>query len=208
MTSASKWRAGLLVATVLVAGAVSALLIGQGLKAGPLSLVFERYSTDLDFYVQDVAFLRLTNSSDRTYYLAMTGGTNTLLPDRLVDVIRQERQYSQSHMVNCEFSDQANPMQDVSLSGWSRCVALAPHSAVRLRVALPPEGQKRRVAALCAELPSGPGRFWTSSFGLSILRTLPHSTAKAVLQLQSRPTVLRVWCDREFSHSDDRSTTK
>jgi hypothetical protein len=156
----------------------------------------------MDFFVEDVAFLWLTNSSDRTYCLPMTGGTNTLLWDTPLGLGRYQQQRSQSYMVDCEFSDQTirsiNPMQ------WGQCLTLAPRSAVRLRVPLPPEGQNRRVAVLCTEAPSGsPRRFWTNGIGLSILRALPRSVGMKVLF--SQPAVLRVWCDRELSNPPDKS---
>jgi hypothetical protein len=213
MTTTHRVRAGIIAVTVLLIAAAYVLLTTRPIQARSLSLAFERYSTDSDLYVQDVAFLWLTNSSDRTYYLG-TGGANTLLPDTLIAFGRYERQNSQSYMVNCEFSDQTNTMQQrhsfradrrgiswVSFASWGQSVELAPNSAVRLRVALPPKGQKRRVAVLCAELPAGPARFWTNSIGLSILRTLPRPIARKVLR--SELTVLRVWCDRELSHPGD-----
>jgi hypothetical protein len=163
----------------------------SGLQARSLSLVFERYSTDADFYVQDVAFLRLTNSSERAYALPMAGGTNTFERDRPVGYDNG------SYMFICEFNDEANPIPQVSVASWGKCLGLAPHSVVRLRVALPPEGQKRRVAVLCAEMPSGsPRPFWTKGIGLSILRILPRSVGRKLLF--SQPAVLRIWCDREL----------
>src|SRR5262245_23169590 len=81
MTKASKWRVGFLFMGVLLVVTVSALLIGQPSKALPLSLVFERYSTRTELYVPEVAFLWLTNASDKIYYLAMTGNADTRQPD-------------------------------------------------------------------------------------------------------------------------------
>ena len=198
-----------MVTTVLVAVTVSALRISQQPKALPLSLVFERYSTRMEVYLEDVAFLRLTNASDKTYCLAMTGNTNT----RQLDTAPSLGDYkatnipSESVMVDCAFSDRtptgtSNWAQRVSFTNASQGLTLASHSAVRLRVPLPPEGQKRKVAVLCAELPTGPSRFWFSSLGTTILRLLPRSVGRRMLQ--PKFPVLRVWCDRELSHSDDR----
>ena len=181
--------------TVVVVVAACVLLMSHRYQARSLSLVFERYSTGMDFFVGDVAFLWLTNSSDRTYCLPMTGGTNTFERDTPVG------EYSGSYMINCEFGDRGKPMPQVSIASWGQCLVLAPHSAVRVRVALPPEGQKRRVAVLCAELPHGPRLFWTHGIGLSILRTLPRSVGKKLLF--SQPAVLRVWCDRELWYPDE-----
>ena len=89
MTRAHKLRAGLIVVIVLGAVTVSVLLIIHRSQARPLSLLFERYGTVttmdpilMDRFVEDVAFLCITNSSDKTYYVA-TGRTNTLLPARM-----------------------------------------------------------------------------------------------------------------------------
>jgi hypothetical protein len=215
MTKASHWRVGIIVATVLVAVTVSVLLIGQHPKALPLSLVFERYSTRMEVYLEDVAFLWLTNASDKTYYLAMTGNTNT----RQLDTVPGLGHYkatniqSESVMVDCAFSDRTptgttNWAQRVSFTNASHCLTLASHSAVRLRVPLPPQGQRRKVAVLCVELPTGPSRFWLSSFGARILRLLPRSVGRRVLQPKFTVTVLKVWCDRELSHSDDSAAKR
>src|SRR5213594_315114 len=88
MTRAQNLRASIIVVIVLVAVTVSVLLITHRSQARPLSLLFERYGTVttmdrflMDLLVQDVAFLWITNSSDKTYYMAQAGGTNTSLPD-------------------------------------------------------------------------------------------------------------------------------
>ena len=199
MTSAYRVKAGIIAVTVIVGVTPCVLLMTHRPQARSLSLAFESYGTDLDFY--DVAFLRLTNSSDRTYCLPMTGGTNTFQRDMQVG----HYHYSGSYMVSCEFSDQAHPMPQVSVTSWGPCLVLAPHSAVRLRVPLPPKGQQRRVAVLCAEQPSGsPRRFWTHGIGLSILRTVPHSVGMKLLF--SQPAVLRVWSDRELLHPGEKLT--
>jgi hypothetical protein len=81
MTRAYKVRAGIIAVAVLVVVTAGVLLLTQRRQAPPLSLVFERYSTKMDFFVEDVAFLWLTNLSDKPYGLPMTGGTNTQLQD-------------------------------------------------------------------------------------------------------------------------------
>src|SRR5262245_48921866 len=202
MTRAYKVRASIIAVTVLVVVTACGLLITHRFEGCSLSLVFERYSTKSDLLAQDVAFLWLTNSSDRTYYLAMTGGTNTLMPDTLPGLGGYKQQHHESYMVSCEFSDQTPSDSRDLIQQASKCLALAPHSAVRLRVALPSKGQKRRVAVLCLEPPPGTRPLWTNGIGLSLLRRLPRSVAKRVMQRQ--PTVLRVWCDRELSHGDDQ----
>src|SRR5262245_60219731 len=115
MTRAHRIRAGIIVLAVLVAVTTSVLSITHRSQARSLSLVFERYSTGLDFFDQDMAFLWITNSSDRTYWLPMTGGTNTGQLDTLMGLGRHKQQMSGSYMVNCEFNGEptrpVNPMQ-------------------------------------------------------------------------------------------------
>ena len=199
MTRAHGIRAGIIALTVLVVVTACVLPMTHRSQARSLSLVFERYSTRMDFFDQDMAFLWITNSSDRTYVLPMTGGTNTGQLDTPTGLGRYKQQISGSYMVNCEFSGE--PTRPVNPMQWGQCLTLAPHSAFRVRVPLPPECAKRKVAVLVCEPPSGPRRFWTNSIGLSILRTLPRSAAHKVLWRQ--PAVLRVWCDRELSQPDE-----
>jgi hypothetical protein len=184
---------GIIALAALGAATVCVVVLAHRAQAPSLSLVFERYSGPSDFFIPDVAFLRFTNSSDKTYWLPMAGGTNTLAQDSPIGP------YRASYLVDCQFSDQANTKPRVSVMSWGKCVGVAPHSAVRLRVPLPPPGQTRRVAVLCAEEPSGsPRRFWTHGLGLTVLRMLPRSVGLRLLF--SQPAVLRVWCDRELSH--------
>jgi hypothetical protein len=175
------------------------LLMTHRTQARSLSLVFERYgsTTDFDYSVQDVAFLWFTNSSDKSYCLPMVGGTNTFQRDAPIGYD------SGSYMIRWEFGDQANPVPQVPFASLGLCYTVAPHSAVRIRVPLPPMGEQRRVAVLCAEMPSwSPRRFWTKGIGLSILRRLPRSVRMKLLF--SQPAVLRVWSDRELSPPGER----
>jgi hypothetical protein len=208
MTRARQLRERIIVVTALGAVTVFVLLITHRSQAPPLSLLFERYGTvtTMDLFVQDVAFLRITNSSDKTYYVAM-GPTNTHLLDAPIGFSRKQSSSEGSYMPLCEFRDQppiGSTHPPVSFAGLGLCVSVGPHSAVRLRVALPPEGQKRKVAVLCMEPPPGTRPFWTSSIGGTVLRVLPRSVARKAMQ--RLPAVLRVWCDRELSH--DRARTE
>ena len=112
---------------------------------------------------------------------------------------------SGSYLIRWEFGDPASPVPRVSFTSFGPCYAVAPHAAVRIRVPLPPRGEQRKVAVLCAEMPSGsPRRFWTEGIGLSILRRLPRSVR---MKLRfSDPAVLRVWSDRELSPPGERLT--
>jgi hypothetical protein len=201
VTRAQKIKAAIVVTGGLLGATACVLLMTRQTQARSLSLVFENYgtTTDSDFNVQDVAFLWFTNSSDKAYGLPMVGSTNTFQRDTLIG------HDSGSYMIMWEFRDQANPMPRVSFATLGLCHVVAPHSAVRLRVPLPPQGQKRKVAVLCAEQPSdAPRTFWTKGIGLSMLRALPRSVGRKLLFAE--PAVLRVGCDRELSQPGERLT--
>ena len=208
MTPASKWRIGVIITTLLALVIVAALLKRQSSKAVPLSLVFERYSTRSDFYFEDVAFLWLTNSSTNSYYLAMTGNTNTRHLATPVQLGGWKGTNGESVMVDCAFTDQtptgrSNWQQRVSFTNATQCLALGPYSAIRLRVPLPLQGEKRKVAALCAELPNGVPPLLNSSFGRTVLRVLPRPIRRKLVPCEI--TVQKVWCDHELSPPDEAS---
>ena len=202
MARASKWRVGIIVTTLLVAVFLSGLLILRPAKACPLSLAFEKYGTAMDIdFDEVVAFLWLTNASGKTYRLAMTGNTSTN-PEGWGG-------YKASFMVAYEFRDEppgsiTNSAPPASFTSPGQAVVLAPHSGVRLRVPLPPEGQKRKVAVICEEQPAGPPWFLTNRFGFSIFRRLPRTIRHKMIQ----PAVLRVWCAQELSLPDKRPAKK
>jgi len=147
-----------------------------------VSLTFQRYS-DLDPYVGDVVFLNLTNASNQTYLLCMTGNTNTWVSDTSFGHSKR------SCMVNCEFSDQTpdgwtNWVQPASpVRGSNAYTSLAPHSGMVVRVPLPPKGQQRKVAVLYEPAPAGwrPSPFWRRISG-------------------RQPLLLRAWCDRALTN--------
>jgi len=202
VTRAQKIKAGILVTGVLWGGMAWVLVMTPPSSVHSLSLVFEKYGTTMDFgfNVQPVAFLWFTNSSGKSYCLPMMGSTNTFQRDT---PLGQDGRWS--YLISWEFGDPANPAPRVPFANLGRCLVVAPYSAVRLRVPLPPQDQKRRVAVLCAEQPSGgPRPFWTKGIGLSVLRTLPRSVGKKLLF--SEPSVLRVWCNRELSHPGETLT--
>src|SRR5438874_1955712 len=184
---------------------VSVLLITHRPQARPLSLLFEKYGTvtTMDLFTQDVAFFRITNSSDKIYGLPLAGGTNTYLRDAPIGFSRKQSASEGSYKAICEFRNQTptgstHARQRVSVASLGQCLTLGPHSAVRLRVALPPEGQKRKVAVLCIEPPPGIRPFWTSRMGGTVIRVLPRAVAKKAMWRE--PAMLKVWCDRELSH--------
>jgi len=212
MTRAHKLRAGIIVAIVLGAITVSVLLLTGRSPARPLSLLFERYGTvttidpsTMNICVQEVAFFWITNSSENIYYLAQAGGTNTSLRDAPIGL--QPSWLEGSYMPMFEFTDQpptgsTRPLPPVSFASLGRCVSMGPHSGQRLRIPLPPEGQKRKFAVICTEPYPGIRPFWTSSMGGTVSRLLPRAVAKKAMWRQ--PALLRVWCDRELSHDRAR----
>jgi hypothetical protein len=155
-----------------------------------LSLVFEKYSSYLDFWDQPMAFLWLSNSSSKTYLLPMTGGTNTFVQGGSIEI---DRDFSGSYMILCELSDQTNRAPQLSVTNWGQSVGLGPHSAIRVRVPLPPNTQKKRVAVFCAEEPRVI-MLLKYKIGWTVFRMLPLSLQKKLLL----PERFRVWCDQEL----------
>jgi hypothetical protein len=169
----------------------------------PVSLTFERYS-GVEPYVGNVAFLRLTNTSNKTYLLAMTGNTNTFVFYNWFGRI------TESYMVNCEFSDQTPTVR----TNWSQrpsadtrnnaYIELAPHSAIVIRVPVPPEGQRRRVKVLYqpALADCRLSKFWFSPFGLFttrvLVRTLPSSELSKLMN--PRAVWLKARCGTELTN--------
>ena len=212
MTRAHRLRAGIIAAIALGAVTVSVLLLTGRSPARPLSLRFERYGTvttidplTMNICVQEVAFFWITNSSETIYYLAQAGGTNTSLRDAPIGL--QPSWLEGSFMPMCEFTDQpptgsTRPLPPVSFPSLGQCVLMGPHSAQRLRVPLPPAGQKRKFAVICTEPPPGIRPFWCSSMGGTVIRLLPRAVAKKAMRRE--PALLRVWCDRELSHDRER----
>ena len=191
--------AGIITTGVILGAAAYVLILRHPPQASSLSLIFEKYgtTTDVDFNIQNVAFLWFTNASDRTYCLPLMGGTNTFQQDSLFGYD------SGSYLIRWEFGGSDNTMPQVSFASLGLCHVVAPHSAVRVRVPLPPLGQRQNVAVLCVEQSSlSPRPFWTNGIGLSILRALPRSTRMKLLF--SEPAVFRVWCARELSHPGER----
>ena len=185
----------------------AALLIVRRPKPEPLSFVFQRYSTAMDLHVEDVAFLWLTNASaDKTYYLAMPG-TNTSLRDAPTGFgpYKSKELGGGSHLVACEFSDRTlagmtNWTEQGLFTSGPLCLTLQPHSAIRLRVPLPPQGQQRKVAALCAQVRM-PSPFWNGRLGFHLRSWLPRSVQQRMVQ--PRFAVAKVWCPQELSRPDN-----
>ena len=189
-----------LIWTGIIALAIAAYLsLTYGRHTDQCMLVtFQRYS-DLDPYVGDVAFLNLTNTSNKPCRMFMEGNTNTLVVDTTFG------QFKQSWLVQCEFSDRTEnagtnwiqqPSPDIRSN---KCVTLGPHSAMVIRVPLAPDGQHRRVAVLYQVVPRWQQfRFWATPSGARTMRimfrVLPRATRKRIVQ----QPILKAWCDREF----------
>lgn len=195
----TKLRAAVIVSSLSMAAALCLVFTGRPARNDRLSLTFQRYSDLLDPYVDEAAFLWLTNASNKSYLLSMTGGTNTLVMDASFGRFRR------SWMVNCEFSDQTptgwtNWTQQPSRSrGGKAYLSLAPNSGILVRVPLPANGRHRKAAVLCeapATILTSP--FWTSHVGVRVFCMLPQQLKNKVLGFD--PVLLRVWCDRELSY--------
>jgi hypothetical protein len=203
-------KMAVIVGTVAVTALACFLLGHHRERDGPLSLTFQRYS-DLDPYVGDVAFLRLTNASKKTYLLFMIGNTNALVLDTSFG------HFKESWMVNCEFRDRrpngwTNWIQQPSAyRGSNAYVSLAPHSGIVVRVPLPPNGQQRKVAVLYEPALAGwrQSPFWTSPFGLTVVRTLVRTLPRSALSKISgeQPVLLRAWCDHVLTNQWTKSAS-
>jgi hypothetical protein len=202
-----KLKLSLLLLAIIASAAVFLVSRRDKTDSRLLSLTFQRYS-DLDPYVGDVGFFWLTNASDKTFLLCMTGGSNTLVLDTMF--IPYKGNAKESYMVNCAFSDQTaqgwtNWVQEPLPSrGQNTFLQLAPHSGIVIRAPLPASGQKRKVAVVCeAPLPAWrQSSLWSSGFGQALLRVLPRSVLRRLAQHQ--PTAIKVWCDQELSDPGGR----
>jgi hypothetical protein len=188
---------------VALVGLVVAACLVLSSKRKPddqVSLVFQRYS-DLDAYVDEAAFLWLTNASSKPYWVSMTGGSNTLILDNSFG------QFKLSYMVNCAFRDKTpsgwtNWIQMPSPSrGSNAYLAVSPRSGIVVRVPLSPDGQHRKVAALY-QAPETTPAFWGTTIGFQVFRRLPPTLKERVLH--PRPVLRRAWCDRELSYPAER----
>ena len=191
-------KAAVVIATMSLIG-LGCLLFSGSVREGRVSLVFQRYS-DLDPYVGDVAFLWLTNASNRSYLLSMTGGSNTCVED--TDFGR----HRESWMINCEFKDQTSNgwtswvQMPSPFSGSNRYVTLAPRSGMVVRVPLTADGQHRRVAALY-QSSDNTLAYWFTAIGVQLSRMLPQFARPQLLNPQ--PVLRRAWCSRELSYPAD-----
>ena len=188
-----------MLALVLVLSACF-IFIHRPLTTRPVSLTFQRYSDELDPYVQDVAFLWLTNSSTKSYLLTMPNRTNTAVMDNFFG-----KEPRTSYLVNCQFRDWTPDrwtdwvQQPSPYLMGNAYLSLGAHSGMIIRVPLPPPGQKRRVAVLCELSPQD--SFWNSRVGGRVLRVLPRTI---LLKVSQRPPVIRrIWCDRELDRTGE-----
>lgn len=172
-----------------------------------LSLKFQRYSS-LDPRDGVLGFFWLTNASEKAFLLCETGGSNTIVFDTMFSPNEVEAKFS--YMVNCAFSDQTphgstNWVQKpLPTRGYNSFLQLPPHSGIVIRVPLPPNGQRRKVAAIC-ETPSPAWKqspLWRTGFVSGLLGVLPRSVLLRLAQYQ--PPTIEVWCDKELSDTDAR----
>lgn len=96
---------------------------------------------------------------------------------------------------------------DKSSSGWSNWVQqpstfrgsnaylnFAAHSAISVRIPLPPDGRQRKVAVLCETTPP----WWNIPALTKIIPHLPRWVLKRMAKDQ--PIFTPVWADGEFAH--------
>lgn len=201
----NKRKTAVIAVTLVAAVMVVALLMTHRSGPPPLSLIFQRYGTvtTIDLTDHHMAFLWLTNSTDENYLFSV-GGTNTDLPDE-PPILATRTPMESSYMARWQFKDRTptghtSPTQPVSAASMGEWLVISPHGAVRLRVALPPDGQKRGVGVLCMAASRLPG-FWGTKIGGKMLLFLPRSMAMKILNRE--PPVLEVWCERELSQDPE-----
>jgi hypothetical protein len=185
----------LLLVVILVPILLNRLVSSGGPTSNPrISLVFQKYSS-LD---GDVAFLWLTNASSRSYRLFMTGGNKSLLLDNT-----EWGNLKQSWMLNCEFHDETqtgwtNWMQMPSpVRGGNSYLQLGPTSGLMVRVPLPPDVHRRKVAVLYETVENVPA-FWGTAVGIRVFRMLPQSLRNHLVS--PKPVLERVWCNRDLAY--------
>lgn len=197
-----------------------------------LSLIFLRYSDDFDTKVEGVAFLLLTNASDKSYVVVMPGITNPVVASTFF--ARRGVSYS----VDCEFKDQTangwtnwtqefspvpspvglelakasppGPQEKISIrvpTSTTVFHVLGPYNGVTIRVPTLAVGQRRKVAVLCQEVPGlRRSSFWQSRLGGYVLRILPRRIASPLVKPGRVLKGARaLWCDHELTPTETRT---
>jgi hypothetical protein len=114
LTMRTKLKAAVIVVSLGIIAVICVLFASRRGHDDRVSLSFQRYS-DHDLYVDHMAYLWLTNASNKTYLLSEPGNTNTIAMGNLFHPERI------SCMVDCEFSDETP-------SGWSNWMQQPPLS--------------------------------------------------------------------------------
>jgi hypothetical protein len=163
-------------------------------------LVFDRYDNSDGWLADDqVAFLWLTNASNKSYFLTRTGETNSLVMKTLFLDAKK------SYLVSCEFIDESPSgstnwihQPPATASPGNRAypvVILGPYSGISIRVPPPSGDQRRKVAVFCQVY--DPSASSASQGGL--LTSLVWRGRGLVNKLISPGSpVLKVWCKQDL----------
>jgi len=185
--------AGSVIVAAGLFAAVWAIFGNARRSSEPLTLTASK-DTNFSTYFEGTAVLVLTNNTTNYYGMCMPGGTKTEkeqpgLPGRS----------RLTKMVACAFSDQTP-------RGWSNWtdlpsdgntypgVILMSRQSMLLRVPLPADGRKRKVAVICEEVPAILPLFRTAA-GARFFNMLPARVRNWLGRAKAR----KVWCDTELS---------
>ena len=167
----------------------------ESIGASSLSLSLVRRGTEFG-YRPELVFLRLTNQSDSTFLVSMTGDTNTFEGSMISE---------SSCMLNGAIGEQrvdgtwTNLIQlPAAVRGNRAYVSVAPFSGMLVRMLLPVDGRVRRVGVVCEKL-SPPGKldkFFGTSIGRATMKLLPISVLR---KLSAPPPPTIIWCVNEIS---------
>lgn len=197
-------------AIVVIAAAVW-FALGDSQGGTGVSLIFERYDANR-------AFLHLTNTSNKSYYLqslpemqAMSNSTNRDEIDAIIDrYLFQQSSHQYSLTLDCEFID-LTPTGRLHSSQWPAQIvrsniyrALAPHTGVSIEVPVPPEGLRRSVAApyYSHELGWRSSKFWSTSTGSYLMMKLATILTRSQFMklIAPQPVLLKARCDTELTN--------
>ncbi len=201
MKPAQTRRAGLVVVALLIVIGVGILLSWNRKTAPAVALTLERYNY-LDTLADDhCAFFRLTNGSDRPLLLTMVGGRNTMAFVKPIILNRRRAKPAELKMtwqVNGAFSDKtpqgwSNWVQQPSTNRASNAyVNLNPHTAMTVRLPMPTDGSKRRVAVIYQTGSAA----WENRV---LPKVIPHLPRWALQRLANRYSKLHeVWANGDF----------
>lgn len=185
--------ASIVVGAVLVAAAYITFSKPRPHTA-PVALLFQEYGP-----FDPSAYLWLTNTSTKPYRLTMTGSNLTYAMDYSFGKRRE------SWLINCAFSDETangvtNWLQQPALTnGGNAGLLLNPNTGILIRIPLPADGQRRKVAALY-EGSNTASAFWATPAGFRVFRMLPPWLRRRVCPQR---VLEKAWCEQVLSYPAD-----